>query len=68
MHTGEKPFGCEICQKRFSRSDNLNQHLKIHSRKDEGETEFVAPESKPKKRATRKKSSETLIESIEPVV
>lgn len=33
-HTMERPYQCDRCMKRFSRSDNLNQHLRIHFRAD----------------------------------
>lgn len=33
-HTMERPFVCDRCKKRFSRSDNLSQHLRIHARAD----------------------------------
>ena len=31
-HTMERPYECHICHKRFSRSDNLHQHTRIHAR------------------------------------
>ncbi|GHJ84602.1 hypothetical protein NliqN6_1004 [Naganishia liquefaciens] len=31
-HTQERPYVCTHCRKRFSRSDNLTQHLKIHDK------------------------------------
>ena len=37
-HTMERPYQCDRCMKRFSRSDNLNQHLRIHFRADGDDT------------------------------
>lgn len=31
MHTGEKPFQCDICLQRYSTKSNLTFHKKKHS-------------------------------------
>ena len=32
VHSGERPFECFYCKKRFSRSDNFSSHRETHSR------------------------------------
>lgn len=33
VHTGEKPYECEICEKRFNNKANLSKHKLIHANK-----------------------------------
>jgi uncharacterized Zn-finger protein len=35
VHTGIKPFQCDICKKSFSEKSNLKTHLKIHKNSKE---------------------------------
>lgn len=30
-HSADKPFGCNICVKRYSRANDLNRHMKTHN-------------------------------------
>ena len=34
VHSNDRPFACKYCEKKFSRSDNLAQHLKTHIKTD----------------------------------
>jgi len=31
IHTGERPFECPVCSKKFVESGSLSKHMRVHS-------------------------------------
>ena len=31
IHTNEKPYECDVCEKRFRESGSLKDHMRIHT-------------------------------------
>ena len=31
IHTNEKPYECDVCEKRFRQSEYLKSHMRIHT-------------------------------------
>ena len=39
VHTGSRPFKCDICQRGFSKQTNLKNHMQMHANDEEKQTD-----------------------------
>lgn len=54
IHTGEKPFKCEICERRFREQSDLRKHKKVHENNGTALKCSVCNRNQPSSRHSRK--------------